>query len=101
MENKGKYAHVAFTLRSTDCPQIKINNIDVPVENQFKYPGPYLDWRLTWFRHIVVKFAAIKLKSTQVHWIIGPNSKLDLEYKVLLYNCIIKPIGAVLTRLTF
>ena len=27
-----------------------------------------------------------------MHWIIGPNSTLDLEHKVLLYKCIIKPI---------
>ena len=34
----------------------------------------------------------MKLKSSQIHWLIGPRSALDLDYKVLLYKAIIKPI---------
>ena len=44
-------------------------NIDLPVDNQFKYLGVYLDRSLTWSRHIGTKLAAIKLNSAQMGWI--------------------------------
>ena len=90
--NPSKCAHVTFPLRRQDCPQIKINNIDVPVGNQYKYLGVHLDRHLIWSRHMEAKLVPIKLKSAQMHWIIGSNSILYLEYKFLLYKCIMKPI---------
>lgn len=34
----------------------------------------------------------MKLKSAELNWLIGPNSALELDYKVLLYKSVIKPI---------
>lgn len=90
--NPQKCAHVTFTLRRENCPAVKIANVAVPVENQVKYLGVHLDRRLTWSRHIEAKITAIKLKTSQLYWIIGPNSTLPLEYKVLLYKSVLRPI---------
>ena len=76
--NPSMWAHVNFIFRRQDCAQIKINNICILVENKYKYLGVCLDRRLTWHRRIEDKLAAIEMKSTQMDWIIGPHSTLDL-----------------------
>ena len=90
--NALKWDHVTFTLRRESCPPIHINNVQLPQHDKVKYFDMHLDRRLTWTRHIESKILQIKLKSNELHWLIGPRSALDLEYKVLLYKAIIKPI---------
>ena len=90
--NPAKCAHLTFTLRRQTCPAVKINNITVPVENHVKYLGVHIDRRLTWSRHIEAKITAMKLKAAQLHWLLGRNSNLSLDNKILLYKSIIKPI---------
>jgi hypothetical protein len=46
----------------------------------------YLDNHLTWKEHIKTQTDRLK------NWLIGRNSKLSLENKILLYKTIIKPI---------
>ena len=53
--NPSNCTHVSFTLTRQDCPQIEIYNTNVPAENQFKYLGVHINWRLTWFRQIKAK----------------------------------------------
>ena len=90
--NATKCVHITFTLRRESCPPIRINNIQIPEQDKVRYLGIHLDRRLTWSRHIESKLTQMKLKSSQIHWLIGPRSALDLDYKVLLYKAIIKPI---------
>jgi hypothetical protein len=54
--------------------------------------GIYLDNHLTWKEHIKKKRKQIDLKIKDMCWLIGRNSKLSLENKILLYKTIIKPI---------
>lgn len=90
--NPSKCVHITFTLRRQNCPPITIDNVSIPEHVHVKYLGIHLDRRLTWSKHIESKITQIKLKSAQLHWLLSPNSALDLEYKVLLYKSIIKPI---------
>ena len=90
--NASKCVHITFTLRRESCPPIRINNVQIPEQDKVRYLGIHLDRRLTWTRHIESKVTQIKLKSAQIHWLIGPKSALDLDYKVLLYKAVIKPI---------
>ncbi len=90
--NPAKCVHITFALRRGNCPPISIDNVCIPVHDHVKYLGIHLDRRLTWSNHIEAKITQIKLKSAQLQWLIGPHSPLELEYKVLLYKSIIKPI---------
>ena len=90
--NENKSAHVTFTLRKQTCATVILNDIPIPQANEVTYLGIHLDRRLTWRKHINAKKTQIKLKSLQLHWLIGPKSRLQLNHKVLLYNAILKPI---------
>lgn len=92
MVNAAKCTHVTFTLRRDTCPPITIFNKNIPQKTHVKYLGIHIDRRLTWAYHIDSKVTQIKLKLIQLIWLIGPRSTLDLEYKVLIYKAIIKPI---------
>jgi hypothetical protein len=50
----------------------------------------FLDNHLTWKEHIRKKETDLKIKDE--YWLIGRNSKLSLENKILLYKTITKPI---------
>ena len=52
----------------------------------------HLDRRLTWKSHIDAKITQIRLKLVQINWLIGRNSSLNLDSKLLLYNAFLKPI---------
>lgn len=90
--NEQKCIHVTFTLRRETCPQIRINNQLVPQHTSVKYLGLHLDRRLTWKSHIDAKLTQTKLKLVQYTWLIGRNSKLSLDCKLLIYYSIFKPI---------
>jgi len=90
--NEQKSRHVVFTLNKQISPTISLNGIVVPQADEVTYLGIHLDRRLTWRKHIEAKKTQMKLKATSLHWLIGSHSPLNLEYKVLLYNQIIKPI---------
>lgn len=90
--NETKCVQVTFTLRKETCPPLFINGNIIPQQNDYKYLGIHLDRRLTWSKHIDSKKVQIKLKANSMGWLIGPHSNLRLEYKVLIYKSIIKPI---------
>ena len=90
--NETKSVHVTFTLRKGNCPVISLNGEEVPQKDGYKYLGVHLDRRLTWKKHIDTKISEIRLKSRQLYWLLGKHSKLKLEYKLLLYKSMLKPI---------
>ena len=69
-----------------------MNNIKIPQVDEVTYLGIHLDKRLTWRKHIEAKRTQMKLKAISLHWLINSRSPLKFEYKILLYNQIIKPI---------
>jgi hypothetical protein len=82
---------VNFSLRREQCPAVFFNNIQIPASPSTKYLGIYLYNHLTWKEHIK-KRKHIDLKIKRMYWLIGRNSKLSLENKMLLYKTIIKQI---------
>lgn len=90
--NEQKCVHVTFTLRKETCPPIFLNNQIVPQRSHFKYLGIHLDQRLTWKFHIDAKLIQMKLKLSELYWLMGRNSTLSLDCKLLLYKSILKPI---------
>ncbi|KAL7295768.1 hypothetical protein TKK_0010819 [Trichogramma kaykai] len=90
--NVDKSAHVTFTLRRETCPQVFLYGSPIPVSDQVKYLGLHLDRRLTWRAHIWSKRKQLGLKLRSLYWLIGRNSALSLENKVLIYKAILKPI---------
>jgi hypothetical protein len=51
-----------------------------------------MDGKLTWKEHVVKKRKQIDLTIKQMNWLIGRNSKLAVENKILIYKAIIIPI---------
>ena len=88
--NEQKCRHVTFTLNRGTSPRISLNGVFVPQVDEVKYLGIHLDRRLTWRKHIEAKKKQINLKAASLHWLIAHQSPLQLEYKVLLYNQVIK-----------
>lgn len=90
--NETKCVHITFTLRKETCPAVTINGQNIPQQNETKYLGIHLDRRLTWRNHIEKKVSNIKLKMKSLYWMLNSKSALPLEYKVLLYKAMLKPI---------
>jgi hypothetical protein len=90
--NETKSIQVNFTLRREQCPQVRLNDHNIPQSPSVKYLGIRLDSRLTWKDHVTKKRNQIDLKTKELTWLIGRRSNLSLDSKVLLYKTIIKPI---------
>ena len=50
-----------------------------------------LDRSLTWKEHIKAKKEYFNIKTKRIYWLLGSNSELSLNNKVLLYKTILKP----------
>jgi hypothetical protein len=90
--NTNKSLHVTFTMNHNNCPPVTLHHIPIPQTNEAKYLGIYLDRRLTWRKHITTKRAQLGNKFRKMYWILGRNSKLSIDNKILLYKIILKPI---------
>jgi len=90
--NESKSTHVTFTLRHGECPPATLNGIQLNQAQDTKYLGIYLDRRLTWQKHIFIKRKQLGIKFRQVYWLIGRNSELTLDNKLLVYKSILKPL---------
>lgn len=90
--NEQKSKHVTFTLNRQDCPPLLLNNTVIPQANEVTYLGIHLDRRLTWRSHIEAKRTHLKLRANSLHWLLNARSPLRMEYKVLLYKSVLKPI---------
>ena len=87
-----KSIHVTFTLKRGECPPVKLNDMILPQQKTVKYLGMHLDRKLTWKDHIKAKREQANRKLGDMYWLIGRQSSLKLENKILIYKSIIKPI---------
>jgi hypothetical protein len=44
---------VIFTTRRDKCPQVNINDVQLPQEEDVKYLGLHLDRRLAWHKRVI------------------------------------------------
>lgn len=90
--NESKSVHVTFTLKKTTCPPVALNNQIIPQNNKVKYLGIHLDRKLTRRHFIETKRSQLNLKYRKMFWLLGLNSKLLIQNKILLYKMILKPV---------
>jgi len=87
-----KSSHITFTLQKGQCPPVCINQTVISHVETVKYLGLHFDRRLTWKEHIVMKRKQLDPKTREIKWLIGKNSPLSLENKLLIYKTILKPV---------
>jgi hypothetical protein len=73
-------------------PPVRSNDMQLPQKEDIKYIGLHLDRRLTWHKHIFANRKQLGLTLTKMHWLLGCQSKLSTNNKLLLYKPILKPI---------
>lgn len=83
---------VTFALRPGNCPPVHLDSYALPHQDTVRYLGLHLDRRLTWRHHIKTKRQQLKLRYTNLSWILGRNSKLSVDNKLLIYKSILKPV---------
>jgi hypothetical protein len=81
-----------FTLRKGKCPPACNNQTVIPQGETVKYLGLHFDRKLTWREHIIKKRKQLDHKTREIQWLIGKNSPLSLENKLLIYKTILKPV---------
>lgn len=78
-----KSVQLTFTLRRGYCPPVKMGHSELPHQDSVKNLGFYRDRRLTWKKHLQTKRDEINLRCKGLYWLLGPNSKLSLDNKLL------------------
>ncbi|GFW38583.1 probable RNA-directed DNA polymerase from transposon X-element [Trichonephila clavipes] len=92
--NVEKSTAIIFTKKHCLPPPITMYNKQIPWSQEAKYLGIIFDTHLTWKQHITYvrdKFRRIMFK---LFPLIGRNSHLSIENKVLLYTAVMRPILA-------
>jgi hypothetical protein len=91
--NETKSIHIIFTNRKVaGPPSVNLDGVVVPYENTAKYLGMTLDAKLKWKAHVEKKRAELGLKYRQLFWLLGRNSSMSIQNKIMIYNQILKPV---------
>jgi hypothetical protein len=88
--NESKSIHVTFTTQRESCPPVHINNVQLALEDYFKYLGLHLDRRLTRHKYIFAKRKQLGITMTKMYWLLGRKSKLSTSNTFLIYKTILK-----------
>lgn len=78
------YSHLYHNI----CPPVKMDNIRIPTATEATYFGLHLTWKI----HIQAKRKQLDLKFRQNVRILGQQSKLSHQDKILLHKTILKSI---------
>ena len=90
--NEKKSSHITFSLRQGQCPPVYNNQTIAPRAETVKYLGLHFDQSLTWKEHIGKKKKQLDHKTQEIKWLIGKNSSLSLENKILICKTVLKPV---------
>ena len=90
--NETKSIHVTVTLKMSVCPSVQLNSKHLAQPDDVKYLGIHLDRKPTWRKHITTKRKQLDLKLRKLYCIIGRQSQLSLENKLLVYKAMLKPV---------
>jgi len=78
--------------KKSTVPPVYLNNKIIPHSSNVKYLGMTLDKRLTWATHIKQKRLILNARRRALFPLIGKQSKINLNTKLLLYKTLLKPI---------
>jgi hypothetical protein len=87
-----KSVQVTFALRKGNCPPVQLENKTLPHKDTVRYLGLHLDRRLTWKHHIKTKREELNLRYKELYWLLGRNSRLSTDNKLLIYKSVLKPV---------
>lgn len=90
--NEAKSSHINFTNKKIRYIPITIQGCQIPYCNTAKYLGMNLDAKLKWDEHVKKKAIELNLKFNKLKWLIGRNSSLSIQNKLLVYNQTMKPV---------
>jgi hypothetical protein len=90
--NETKSTHIIFTNRKIDMLPIYLNSQQIPYANTAKYLGMTLDTKLRWKEHVKKKRKELDLKYRKLYWLLGRNSELSIDNKLLVYRQVLKPV---------
>lgn len=87
-----KSVHVTYTLRTGNCPPVKLGDETLPQSDVAKYLGMHLDRRQTWRTHIQKKRDELNARYRTLLWLMGRHSRLSVNNKLLTYKSVLKPV---------
>ncbi|CAG9138207.1 unnamed protein product, partial [Plutella xylostella] len=87
-----KSNHITFTLRRDNCPPVKLGDEVLPHQTVVKYLGFHLDRKQIWKTHIQNKRDELNQKYRSLSWLLGRQSKLSVNNKLLIYKAVLKPV---------
>lgn len=90
--NETKSTHITFSYKRIVPYPVVVNNQILPHAKEVKYLGMTLDARLRWKAHVKKKREELGIKYRKLYWLLGRNSELSVENKILVYKQILKPI---------
>jgi hypothetical protein len=79
-------SHITFTLGQGVVPLVSLTNKIIP---PVKYLGLLLDKRLTWADHIKQKCFLLNSRRKYLYSLLGKQSKLNFNNKLLLYKILL------------
>ncbi|CAG9122199.1 unnamed protein product [Plutella xylostella] len=83
---------ITFTLRRDNCPPVKLGGEVLPHQTVVKYLGFHLDRKQIWKTHIQKKRDELNQKYRSLSWLLGRQSKLSVNNKLLIYKAVLKPV---------
>jgi len=69
-------------LYAATYPAVYLNGTQIPQAKGIKYLGMYFNRKLNWKKYIC-KRKHLELKLSKIYWLLGRNSQLSLENKIL------------------
>jgi hypothetical protein len=81
--------HIDFTNRKIRQQPIFINGTHVPYASTSKYLVMNLDDKIGWEEHIKKKHDELNMKFRKIYLLLGRNSGLSVQNKLILYEQVI------------
>lgn len=93
--NSTKSKAVLFTrktaIRHRPSTRVRVGDDEIEWENDLVYLGMNLDKRATHKKHVLSKIMAANKTIKSLYSIIGRNSRLSIEHKLLLFKTVFRP----------
>lgn len=97
--NSTKSEEVVFTLKKYVHSPLVLNGEIIPHKVFARYLGLTLDAKLNYKKHILLKKQQLEIKFRQMLWLLGRNSKLSLDNKILLYKSMLRPVWSYASQI--